>query len=162
MRGFRTLLVCGGALLALVAPSSSALAHGVEELVEATRVPRETLAQRLARQLERIEAESALMTPSRERRLHEAALSLRGTRRDLERYRRRALAEDANEALVEDLELSRLTGATPHGKAARILRRIELSRSIDRILRRVTLERRVQRIEQALHPGRPRGLDLRP
>ena len=162
VRGFCTLLVCGGALLALVAPSSSAPAHGVEELVEATRVPRETLAQRLARQLERIEAESALLTPSRERRLREAELSMRGTPRDLERYRRRALAEDARHALLEDLELSRLTGAAPHGKAARILGRIELSRSIDRILRRVALERRVQGLERALDPGRTRGLGLHP
>ena len=162
MRGSRILTVCGGALIALVAPASSAPAHGVEQLVEATRVPRETLAQRLAHQLQRIDVERALLTPSRERRVREAELSLRGTSRDLERYRRRVHAEDASEALVEDLELSRLTGAAPRGKAARILRRLELRRSIDRILRRAAFERRVQGLERALNRRRPRGLDLRP
>ncbi len=121
--------------------------------MQATRAPQETLAQRLVRQLERIEVERALLAPSREQRVREAELSLRGTGQDLERYRRRALAEDAREALVEDLELSWLTGAAPRGKTARILRRVELRRSIDRVLQRVALERRVQALER----GRPRG-----
>ena len=150
-----TVLICLSALLTLVAPGT-APANSVVELVEATRTPGETLAQRLVRQLERIEVERALQAPSREQRVREAELSLRGTGQDLERYRRRALAENAREELVEDLALSRLTGAAPRGKTARILRRIELRRSIDRVLRRVALERRVQGLERGLDRGRSR------
>ncbi len=152
------LLICAGVLLALFTPASSAAAHGVEQLVEATRSPPLTLARRLAFQLERIEAERVLLAPNRERRVREAELSLRGSGPDLERYRRRALAEDANDALVEDLELARLTGAAPLGRTTRLLRRIELRRSIDRVLRRVALERRVQGLERSLERRGSRGI----
>ncbi len=155
-------LGCAGALLALIAAASPAAAHSVEELVRAAHVPPDTLAQRLARQLERIESTRTLLAPSRERRVREAELSLRGTHRDLERYRRRALADDETEALARDLELSRLTGAASRGKTARILRRIELRRSIDRVLRRIALERRVQALERSLDRSQAGRIALSP
>ena len=64
-------------------------AGGVESLAETLGPAPQTLAQRLRRQLARLEAEAEIRERYSERRVDEARLALRGNLRDLERYRRR-------------------------------------------------------------------------
>ena len=104
MMGYRR--ACVSAVLAL---SVTAGAHAdtlledaarstdVEALGESLRPPSGSLAERLRRQLDRLEteAEAARAAVHAQRRVDEAALGLRANRRDLERYHTSSRALDS-------------------------------------------------------------------
>ncbi len=159
----RSRLACVSAVLAL---SVTAGAHAdtlledtapstdVEALGESLRPPSGGLAERLRRQLDRLEAEAEAGRAAvhAQRRVDEAALSLRANRRDLERYRRRELADMARAELLEDLEwrLQRgsLRGGVSRSELERVRYRIDLRRAVDRVVERIGLERRVRELDR--------------
>ncbi len=136
-------------LLEDTAPSTD-----VEALGESLRPPSGGLAKRLRRQLDRLEAEAeaARAAVHAQRRVDEAALGLRANRGDLERYRRRELADMARAELLEDLEwrLQRgsLRGGVSRSELERVRYRIDLRRAVDRVVERIGLERRVRELDR--------------
>jgi hypothetical protein len=136
----------------------------VESLRETIDPPRQTLAQQLRHQLDRLEAENDRAIRDSKRRVDEAELSLRGNRPDLDSYRRRELAREDSDELMEDLErrlvAGELRGSVARGELEGVLHRTELSRNIDRVLRRITFERRLRELDRTQRRREASGLGL--